>query len=253
MLVAWACARWGEHRPEGITIGATPIATVPPEAQKYLDELVFRPKPDANASPPAPTPAVRPFSATGPAPTPSPLLSLPQQTGMFNDPNSGKPVEQMTGLEMEERGSLGCTRREFTRWRDRRVMGFSRTHAQIDFGFPFRSLGYAERYSYSISGGVGAMRIPGLPGGWPIAPTERRQEEWTYLRPQHIYPLAPLPIGFAANSAIYAGALSMLLFVASMARRALRGKRGLCRKCGYPIGVSPVCTECGARIVPQTR
>jgi hypothetical protein len=28
-------------------------------------------------------------------------------------------------------------------------------------------------------------------------------------------------------------------------RRSLRVKRGLCPACAYPVGVSPVCTECG--------
>ena len=30
-----------------------------------------------------------------------------------------------------------------------------------------------------------------------------------------------------------------------------RRKRGLCPACAYPIGTSPVCTECGAAIQPQ--
>ena len=28
-------------------------------------------------------------------------------------------------------------------------------------------------------------------------------------------------------------------------RRFLRVRRGLCAKCGYPMGGSPVCSECG--------
>lgn len=33
----------------------------------------------------------------------------------------------------------------------------------------------------------------------------------------------------------------------SLAER--RRRSGLCEKCAYPIGVSPVCTECGAAVV----
>ena len=56
VLVAWGCARWGAHRPGEISIGAAAIAAVPPEAEKYVNDSMFRPKPDANAPPPPPSP-----------------------------------------------------------------------------------------------------------------------------------------------------------------------------------------------------
>ena len=258
VLVAWGCARWGAHRPGEISIGAAAIAAVPPEAEKYVNDSMFRPKPDANAPPPSPITTLNP--AGGPASAPSPLLTLPSQTGFPTDRNlrggagSGgsedgvDPLEEMTGLEMEERRSLGCTRREYTRWRGSRVMGNMRTQASIDFGFPLRSLRYTERYSYSSLGGVEVRRIPGWKGGWPIAPSEQRQWEWTYLPPRHVYPLAVLPLGFGANSGAYAMLLGTLIFGAGFVRRRFRRGRGLCGRCGYPIGVSPVCTECGVAV-----
>lgn len=65
-----------------------------------------------------------------------------------------------------------------------------------------------------------------------------------------------LPLGirwleFAVNSVFY-GAVWMVLvgLVISLCRgRAwLRLRRHQCPRCGYPIGVSPVCTECGAAL-----
>jgi hypothetical protein len=61
-------------------------------------------------------------------------------------------------------------------------------------------------------------------------------------------PLRPIWPGFAINTLLYAGML-WLLFAAPFAlRRRRRIKRGLCPKCAYPIGVSDVCTECGADV-----
>ena len=43
-----------------------------------------------------------------------------------------------------------------------------------------------------------------------------------------------------------AWALFNLVLCARMLRHYKRAERALCGRCGYPIGVSPVCTECGA-------
>ncbi len=58
-------------------------------------------------------------------------------------------------------------------------------------------------------------------------------------------PYRPIWPGFAINTVLYAFIL-WLLFAAPFAlRRRRRIKRGLCPKCAYPVGESPVCTECG--------
>jgi hypothetical protein len=61
-------------------------------------------------------------------------------------------------------------------------------------------------------------------------------------------PLRPLSPGFAINTLLYALLLWLLFFAPFTARRMLRRRRALCEKCAYPIGVSPVCTECGAAV-----
>ena len=70
-----------------------------------------------------------------------------------------------------------------------------------------------------------------------------------------ILPLRPIWPGFAINTVFYVATL-WLLFAAPfrmhrVIRRRLRIKRGVCPACAYPIGNSPVCTECGAAV--QTR
>ena len=67
-------------------------------------------------------------------------------------------------------------------------------------------------------------------------------------------PLQPIWLGFALDTVFYA-LLSSLLWWAfargpSDFLRFIRRKRGLCPACGYRVGDSPVCTECG-KAVPR--
>ena len=64
-----------------------------------------------------------------------------------------------------------------------------------------------------------------------------------------LLPLRPLWPGFIINTLFYALLLWLLFFAPFAARRMLRRRRGLCEKCAYPLGVSPICTECGAAVV----
>ena len=60
-----------------------------------------------------------------------------------------------------------------------------------------------------------------------------------------LLPLRPIWTGFIINTLFY-GAIVWIAFAGPiLLRRLLRARRGLCRKCAYPIGTSAVCTECG--------
>jgi len=54
--------------------------------------------------------------------------------------------------------------------------------------------------------------------------------------------------GFAINTIFYAAILWLLFAIPGFARRRIRIKRGQCPACAYPIGESPICTECGTPI-----
>jgi len=58
-------------------------------------------------------------------------------------------------------------------------------------------------------------------------------------------PLRPLWPGFAINTIFYAAILWLVFAAPGVLRRRRRIKRGLCLACAYPVGTSPVCTECG--------
>ncbi len=60
----------------------------------------------------------------------------------------------------------------------------------------------------------------------------------TFVEP---LPLRPIWPAFAVNTLFYAA----LLWSPFALRRIIRVKRGLCPACGYPMGESAVCSECG--------
>ncbi len=65
---------------------------------------------------------------------------------------------------------------------------------------------------------------------------------------ERLIPFRPRWAGLAAGSAGYAAVMALTLGVFGAARRAIRRRRHGCPACGYPIGSSPVCTECGGEV-----
>ncbi len=71
------------------------------------------------------------------------------------------------------------------------------------------------------------------------------------LNELNVLPFGPMWPGFMVNTLFYAAILFVgwLLFAVPFAlRRRRRIKRGLCPACGYRVGTSPVCTECGGAL-----
>ena len=61
-------------------------------------------------------------------------------------------------------------------------------------------------------------------------------------------PARPAWPGFAVNSIFYAAILGILYLAILQLIGKRRIAKNCCRKCGYPIGVSPMCTECGTKL-----
>lgn len=87
------------------------------------------------------------------------------------------------------------------------------------------------------AGGPGA----GLLDGIPMPNFMLGLSNWkpTYL------PTRPEPKAFAINTLLYGLPITLPLLVIHPVRRRLRRRAGLCAYCKYPIGPSPICTECG--------
>ncbi len=66
-------------------------------------------------------------------------------------------------------------------------------------------------------------------------------------------PLAIWPPGFAVNTIVYATFLWLLACGLLALRRTIRTRRGLCPKCTYPMGESPVCSECGKALSKRAK
>jgi len=66
-----------------------------------------------------------------------------------------------------------------------------------------------------------------------------------YALAQRVLPLRPIWPGFAVNTILYAAFLWLLFCGPFVLRRFIRVRRGLCLACGYPMGKSSICSECG--------
>ena len=77
---------------------------------------------------------------------------------------------------------------------------------------------------------------------------EGHSHNWGGWRVSRSLPLRPIFPGFLINTLFYAVIAYLLLFAWRDVRRVMRSRRGCCGKCGYPVGESAVCTECGAGV-----
>ena len=65
---------------------------------------------------------------------------------------------------------------------------------------------------------------------------------------QFLSDIRPIWPGFIINAFLYGAFLWLALCGPFVLRRYRRAKRGLCPNCAYPVGRSPVCTECGGAL-----
>jgi hypothetical protein len=87
------------------------------------------------------------------------------------------------------------------------------------------------------------MPLQSLQGSW--LPMEFYVASLPYGMDELLFP------GFAINTIFHAAILWLLFFAPGAVLRTIRRKRGLCQACAYPVGRSPVCTECGKPVSPR--
>ena len=108
-----------------------------------------------------------------------------------------------------------------------------------------RGLPMLALWSETPRGGVGQMRGGIDTGALPLNHWLRKTPARRFLANPRVLPLRPLWPGFAVNTFFYAAVLWLLIPGPFLLRRFIRMKRGRCVKCGYPLGDSAVCSECG--------
>jgi hypothetical protein len=126
-------------------------------------------------------------------------------------------------------------------------------HAQpLDLlaGAPFNSQLWAQAYGWPCLTVYWSRPYDSRGSQWSVhngidltnVPFQRASgNEWP-----RVLPLGFIWPGFAINTIFYAALLWMMFAFPFVIRRRRRIKRGLCPACAYPVGHSPVCTECGA-------
>ena len=174
-------------------------------------------------------------------------INLPQPARRWRERNDGAfgwPQWGRLALEMERCWTPelleGPSRIDVWQWHDTQLGG---EHAT---GWPVLALWYSIT---TYSDGKANVQIP---GGLSLMP-----KTWTPRSGHHLVralPYRPIWPGLAINSVFWGAAAFAVVHGPRTVRAALRRRRGLCPACAYPVGASPVCTECGAVVTarPQT-
>lgn len=128
-----------------------------------------------------------------------------------------------------------------------------------------REFGYREYDVRSTGGGKppgSQFQMHARLYGWPLPVLEEAQFWWDWSDPALGTGNPPGPVsdppmrlrwsGVILNpligAAVVMGAWGAVFYYIPMIRAAERRRAGKCEACGYPVGVSPVCTECGATV-----
>ena len=123
---------------------------------------------------------------------------------------------------------------------------------RIEAGWPMKAL-FGEQVVHSFQNLRNAENTP-------PARKQRIQYAFAFLPPEIVpsgdpmfryLPLRPMWPGFLVNSLLYGAILRLLVGGPLLLRRFIRGRHGQCPACGYPVGVSAVCTECGRAVSPR--
>jgi len=121
------------------------------------------------------------------------------------------------------------------------------------FGWPFVSMKYEYRYRWMGVGFSGNLFFfDELSGGLALSDVENLNHPNDWRETLHVLPYRVVWPGFLFNAAAFGGVLWLIWFAARWTRRLSRLRRGCCPACGYPIGVSHTCTECGVPVKPSS-
>ncbi|MEK6700946.1 MAG: hypothetical protein AABZ53_01685 [Planctomycetota bacterium] len=127
---------------------------------------------------------------------------------------------------------------------------------EVRTGWPART---ASRFEYRARAFAGGPGVPEDTHPWfaglylvdrPILDSKGGR---TVLTTPVLFPLRPVWPGVLINTACYGVVYFALALGTRHLIRARRRRNGLCVNCRYPIGSSPVCTECGTPVSNEAR
>jgi hypothetical protein len=121
-----------------------------------------------------------------------------------------------------------------------------RAHAEMpNIGGSFLASGASRRPTFVQMMDRVPMRFL-VAGGFVVPPHDSSLGHWALKNAAIPFRIA-WP-GFAVNTIFYASILWVPIRGPVALRRFLRRRHGLCPACAYPLGESPVCTECGTEL-----
>jgi hypothetical protein len=142
--------------------------------------------------------------------------------------------------------------------------GASRWREEQAAGWPMLALaaeqivegGKPSQIRWGARMGTMSLEFPPMPFRVAAtAPTTAATAATTPMAPamtaNHLLPLRPLWGGLVINTGFFALAAWLLWMLAIGAIHLQRRLRGRCGHCAYPVGVSPVCSECGHKVLPR--
>lgn len=125
--------------------------------------------------------------------------------------------------------------------------------SEFAIGFPFRAAWTADYEEYS--GGCDIMLLG--PSHWISTKWKRPTKGWITtngFEAEYGFPTGIIPLGFAANTTIYATAWFGLLSIAALLRRSIARRKNICPNCRYDLrglATSAPCPECGGTALQQ--
>ena len=124
-------------------------------------------------------------------------------------------------------------------------------------GWPFLAMRCEERSYFSTEDLTGLKSMQAIvqaisdatyvEGAWRLPVPRPDQRHRVFL------PIQVIASGFTANTALFSLTWLCLLVLPGSARQMHRRSRGRCESCGYPVGESAVCTECGRAVGSRCR
>lgn len=144
----------------------------------------------------------------------------------------------------EEHEGVGCVDRVYTAMD--RTMNIWALH-EISSGWPCVCAAWYDVRWFPYDGRPRNVPMHDFADFWlnGLHVTAVTLDDFPVVKQPVYFPISPLWRGMIINSSFYGAAVFGCLLGVGLVRRIRRRRLGLCETCGYPVGVSTVCTECG--------
>ena len=157
----------------------------------------------------------------------------------------------MGGMSRLESSSIPYWSRFHQQPSEEELQEFRTVWHEYVYGWPMISMGLLMENDSQFRDVGGALVKQPRPSrtlhGIVLTPSTPVVRRWAFI------PLGIIWPGFIGNVGLYSAILGLLAYAGRVLRRCVRKWRRRCPACAYPIGESPVCTECGIALPHRRR